>query len=386
MIVDLMRRKLAVGGTVYISYNCTPGWSAGMPLRHLMNLHIEFAGSDDQGLMRKIDGALGFAKQIADAGALYFRSNPGVSERLQWLMQQNRAYLAHEYFNSDWDPLPFSEVAQKLSDAKLDFAVSADLLAHMAYINVGEEGRALLARIANPVLREFVRDYLFNQQFRKDVFIRGCRPMYALQRIERLRSERFVLLNAPERISFNASGPAGEISMNEGAFRPLIEIMAEGRCAPKSIAEIVAHRAWKRLPLDAAIEALIFLTASGQAAPVQPDSIIEQAKSRCKGLNTYICERSRYKEEIGFLASPLIGSGVPVERLDQLFILARQKGHTDTKAWASYAWDALDSQGQKLMMDGKVIESPDENKAKLRSWAMSFASERLPILQVLGIA
>ena len=63
-IVDLARRKLAVGGVFYVSYNCTPGWSPAMPLRHLMALHAEFAGFDDQGITGKVDGALAFAKRV----------------------------------------------------------------------------------------------------------------------------------------------------------------------------------------------------------------------------------------------------------------------------------------------------------------------------------
>src|SRR5262249_26076874 len=74
-IVDLIRRKLRAGGLVYISYNCFPGWAPAEPLRHLMSLHSELAGSEVTGTIGKIDGALAFARNIADSGALYFRSN-----------------------------------------------------------------------------------------------------------------------------------------------------------------------------------------------------------------------------------------------------------------------------------------------------------------------
>ena len=50
VIVDIARRKLAAGGVFYISYNTTPGWSAAMPLRHLMTLHSELASGEAQGV------------------------------------------------------------------------------------------------------------------------------------------------------------------------------------------------------------------------------------------------------------------------------------------------------------------------------------------------
>src|SRR5882762_9667404 len=36
VIVEFIRRKLKVGGILYISYNTLPGWSAFAPMRHLM--------------------------------------------------------------------------------------------------------------------------------------------------------------------------------------------------------------------------------------------------------------------------------------------------------------------------------------------------------------
>src|ERR1700730_3603397 len=128
VIVDLARRKLAVGGVLYNSYNSTPGWSPAMPLRHLMTLHAELAGSDAQGITGKIDGALAFTQRVVDSGAMYFRANPAVAERLKKIKEMNKHYLAHEYFNQDWEPMPFSQVAELLSPAKSHCAASATLL------------------------------------------------------------------------------------------------------------------------------------------------------------------------------------------------------------------------------------------------------------------
>ncbi|MFZ9430062.1 MAG: class I SAM-dependent methyltransferase, partial [Burkholderiaceae bacterium] len=36
VIVDFIRRKLKVGGVLYISYNTLPGWGTFAPMRHLM--------------------------------------------------------------------------------------------------------------------------------------------------------------------------------------------------------------------------------------------------------------------------------------------------------------------------------------------------------------
>ena len=49
-----------------------------MPLRHLMTLYADAAGSDAAGVVANIDAALGFAQQVVDSGALYFKANPAV--------------------------------------------------------------------------------------------------------------------------------------------------------------------------------------------------------------------------------------------------------------------------------------------------------------------
>jgi hypothetical protein len=384
-IVDLARRKLAVGGILYLSYNCTPGWSPAMPLRHLMTLHAEFSGADDQGITGKIDGALSFAQRVVDSGAVYFRANPGVADRLSNISKQNRRYLAHEYFNRDWAPLPFSQVAEKLADAKLDFAASSNLLEHMDSVNLTKEGQTLLAGIAHPIFRESVRDYVLNQQFRRDIYVRGRRQMTAFEQLEQYKLQRFVLLKAADKIALKANGPAGEITMQEEVYKPLIEILASRNYEPKSVAEIVAHPSWKSRSLTTAIEVLIVLTATGQANPTQSEEVINQARPKCAALNAHICQRALFEGEIGYLASPVIGGGVSVDRLEQLFLLAREAGHSNAKAWASCAWDALDSQGQRVLRDGKPLAKAEENMAELRERAKVFEADRLPILSALGI-
>ncbi len=205
-IVDIIRRKLRVGGIVYNSYNCLPGWAPGMPLRHLMTLHADLAGSDASGMLGKIEGAVNFAKQVVDSGALYFRANPAVGERLKGLSGQSRKYLAHEFFNRDWEVMPFSDVARWLDDAKVSFVASANLLDHVEAVNLTAEGQKLLASIRNPILRQSVRDYFINQQFRRDVFVKGPRRLSRLNRIEVLKSQSFVLTAHPDGIPMTVKG------------------------------------------------------------------------------------------------------------------------------------------------------------------------------------
>ena len=384
VIVDLARRKLAIGGVLYISYNCTPGWSPAMPLRHLMTLHAEMAGPGAQGTIGKIDAALAFTQKVIDSGAAYFRSNPAVVERLKGITTQDRHYVAHEYFNRDWLPMPFSEVAKRLGAAKLDFAASANLLAHVDGVCLTKEGQRLLAEIATPPLRESVRDYIVNQQFRMDVFVKGPRPLSRLERLDRLRRQGFVLVTAPEDVPMTLQGPL-EVALQKAIYEPLLEVLAEDGHAPKSVTQILGHPKWKQQPLETLCECLILLTGAGHVHPVQQPEIVKSVRSRCGRLNAYLCKRARDSEQISYLASPVTGGGILVNRVQQLFLASRHAGKTKPAEWAMHVWDILHSQNQCIVKDGKAIETVEDNIAELTVQAKSFAEKHLALFHALGI-
>ncbi len=129
-----------------MSYNTTPGWSAAIPLRHLMRLHLDLASSRGAGLRTRIDQAIAFAENLAGSNANYFRANPLVAEKLKGFKTQNRNYLAHEFFNADWHPMPFSEAAGYLEGAKLSYGASANLASHIEACSLSARATATSGR------------------------------------------------------------------------------------------------------------------------------------------------------------------------------------------------------------------------------------------------
>lgn len=130
VLVDFVRRKLKVGGVVYISYNTLPGWSAFIPLRNLMDEHIRQQGQA-QPLGERIRAALAFAQGLLDLNPIYARAHPSIAERLKKLTEQSPEYLAHEYFNRDWHPMDFLKMNDWLEPAKLSYACSATYSEHV---------------------------------------------------------------------------------------------------------------------------------------------------------------------------------------------------------------------------------------------------------------
>jgi SAM-dependent methyltransferase len=378
VIVDFIRRKLRAGGIVYISYNCLPGWAPSIPLQHLMKLHADLA-AEATGMLAKLDGALAFARQVIDSGAIYFSSNPAVAERLKLMSQFNRNYLVHEYFTKHWRVMPFSDVVKWLDDAKLTFVASADLMDHV--INFPSEGQKLLSEIKHPILLQSVRDYIVNQQFRRDVFVKGPRRLQPLEQHEAMRNETFVLTTFSDEVPMKIKGAFGEATLQEQIYRPLIEVLSEKAYAPKSIGQLEAHEKLKFLQPGQLIQALLVLVGTGHAHPVQPND--KGMRERCQRLNRHLLQRARSNTDAAFLGSHVLGGGVPVGRFQQLFLLGMEQGKQSPAELANFAWTF--NQGQRLVKDSKALESAEENIAELEKIAQQFIVKRLPILKLLEV-
>ncbi len=383
VIVDFIRRKLRVGGVLYISYNTQPGWAAMVPMRDLLTEHAEVLGSDGAGIVSRINSALAFAEQLLAANPAYARANPQIAERIQAIKKQDRNYVAHEYFNRDWQPMAFAKMAQWLSSAKLQWACSANYLDAIDAVNHTAEQQALLASIPDPMFRQTTRDFCVNQQFRKDYWVKGARQLSTLEQAEQLRAQRVILVQPRAEVSLKVNGSLGEASMQEAVYAPILDQLADHK--PKSLAQLERALQSVGIGLAQIIQAVLVLTGAGALLAAQDDAASAKAKKRTDRLNTHLMTKARSSSALNYLASPVTGGGISVPRFQQLFLLARQQGHKQPQDWAQFTWNLLAAQGQRLLKDGKTLEAAEDNLAEIGQQAQRFAEKQLPILLALQV-
>lgn len=383
-IVDIIRRRLKQGGLVYISYNCFPGWAPAEPLKHLIGLHGQFAGSEAAGSLGKLDLALKFAREVVDAGALYFKQNPAVVKRLEGVSGVDRNYAAHEYLAHDWHLMAFSEVARILGEAKLSYAASAHLLDHVDALNVMPEGAKLLKGMQDPVLIQSVRDYLVNQQFRRDIFVKGVRRLTGLERGELLQQRSFVLACHPDDVSATVQSTLGQATLQDRVYKPVIRALAENGNEPKSLGRLCGHPEVRQIARHEVLEAIVVLTSIGYVSPATAPS--DAVRRHCKALNQYACARAKFDGEVRHLASPISGMGVAASRMEQLFLAALTAGEPTPAGQAQRTWEVLARQNQHLIKEGKTLATPAENIAELTRMAQAFNDRRLTALKAQQIA
>jgi SAM-dependent methyltransferase len=383
VIVDFICRKLKVGGVLYISYNTQPGWAAMVPMRDLLVEHSEVMGASGQGIVARIDASIAFAEKLLATNPSYARVNTQVAERIKKIKEQNRNYLAHEYFNRDWLPMSFARMAEWLTPAKLSYACSAHYLDQIDAINLSAEQQALLKELPDAMFRETVRDFCVNQQFRRDYWVKGARRLSLVEQGEAIRAQRVVLAQPRADVSLKVTGSLGEAAMQEAVYNPILDTLANHQ--PKTLGQIEQAVMEKGISFVQVIQAAMILIGGGALLAVQEEGMAQKSKKHTDKLNTFLINKARGSGDINYLASPVTGGGITVGRFQQLFLLAKSQGKKQPAEWAQFVWQVLNQQGQRILKEGKTLETAEENLAELTAQAATFAEKQLPILKALGI-
>ncbi len=365
-IAGFLRDRLAPGGVVYTGYNALPGWADMVPLRRLMAEHAARAGAG--GTVERIDAAVAFTARLLDTHPLAIRSAPGVPGRFERLRHADRRYLAHEYFNRDWDPLYFADMASLFGAAGLSYACSAQLRDHLDALNLTDGQRRLLAEISDADFRETMRDFMTNAQVRRDYWVRDARRLTPEALHEAWRATRVVLTVPRGDVAERVTGPLGEQSLADPVHREVLAAL--GVHAPRAIEYL---RATTGLAVGTLADVVFQLAAFGYVSVAQDDATVARCTERTQRLNARLVTLAATSDDIAVLASPVTGGGVNVDRLEKLFLEAIASGGRTPDDWVAHArqraagW--LDTAGA----------------TELAQQARRFADRRLALLQALGV-
>jgi hypothetical protein len=277
----------------------------------------------------------------------------------------------------------FATMNEWLSPAKVSFACSAHYLDHIDAINLTAEQQALLKEISDAAFKESVRDFMVNQQFRRDYWVKGPRKLSSTEQSELLKQHKLVLISTREDISLKISGALGEASFSDAIYSPILEFLSDHKV--RNIEEIVLAVKKKSINFAQVVQAAMVLVGAGHMASVQAQEQITKAKKTSQKLNLVLLDKARSSSEITFLASPVSGGGIAVNRFQQLFLHSKHQGKKLPAEWAQSAWDILAAQSQRLVKDGAAIESAEDNLKELTKQAEEFTAKRLPILKALEI-
>jgi SAM-dependent methyltransferase len=375
IIVRIVREKLKAGGLVYLSYNTHPGWSAFEPVRRLFVDRA--AASPAEPMFERLESGFQLCDELSKLGARAL--SPALRARLQRVRTQSKNYLAHELLNNEWTLFHFSDVAADMARAKLSFVGSAHALDYIDGLNLTPAQINFLKQQKDPVRREGLRDFIVNQGFRRDIFVKGPVGLTAAQADSALLETPFLLSVRPSEVGSQVKGVLGEAKLPAAIFEPLSALLADG---PVTGEEILRNATMSKLGWSRIREALVVLIGRGVCHPVPEHTAVEASEYQVLGLNSAILRQARESANIAFLASSRIGGGVPVDRISQLFLLA---GQENSPAIPHRVWEWLKAANQRLTIEGKTLEDDKENLAELERRFATFKTTREPQFSRLGI-
>lgn len=371
-IVALIRKLLKPGGVVYVSYNCLPGWGSKAPLRRLMT---EYAARRGGPVTERVQAARDFIGTLKQSGTRYFAQNPPAQQMADNIVGQNVNYLAHEYMNADWDLFYHSDVAADMNKAKLTFAASATLIENSDEATLTPEAIKLLKQETDPVMRELLRDFAVNQQFRRDLYIRGARRFGNAELVNNANRLRLCLAQPRADLKLTVPLPLGEANLSPTVYEPILDALASG---PKTVQELAAAA---KAPLGTCMNATTLLCSIGYTY-LMLDDPSSAATASCKAFNAAALARAVAGEELQVLVARNLGTAVTLGPVEQLLIYAHLQKLADPVA---FAWDRLKAFGKRLSDNGRTLETEEENLAKLHKRADEFGAKLLPLYKTWGV-
>ena len=228
-------------------------------------------------------------------------------------------------------------------------------------------------------MREMIRDFAVNTQFRRDIFVRGARHLDATALDGGYRELRVALRRPLADCAFEARLPVGTVNLDRSVCEPILAELAKG---PRSVAELAALPGLAKVAPSTCVDSVNLLLCLRYLVALQPCEMTALACERTQAINQAMMTRAVAGRYVAALASPLIGSGIEVDRGDVLFLAARAAG----ASLPEFAWAALQRARVCLTHEGKTLEGDAANLQELQRRAGEFEQSRLPLYRTLGIA
>ncbi len=381
VIVEFLRRRLAVGGVVFVSYNVPYGWSSIAAVRHLMKRFYETRTDRSAGLEARVRATVAFAEGLVATRAGHLAAQPQAADRIARLKTLDWRYVLHEYLNEDWRPDYFADVVETLSaGARLTWACPAHFHDQVDILSLNSEQIRSVAEIGDPIARETMRDFFCNRNFRRDLFLRGGSRIAGRRQREALSGFTLTLLTRRRDVSPTIGAAGHAAQLQPAVYEPILDRLAAG---PVGVGELIARHEANGISLGQTVEAIRILLGRYEVGFVQEEAVIAARRPATDALNRRLLDLAG--EDLRFLASPVIGAGVPVESIHQFFVAARLAGRTTVSELAEHALSALTANGRTLVDEGRAITDPVLAREKMTKIAEGFLEARLPVLEALQV-
>lgn len=372
-ILDFIRQKLKVGGTVYVSYNSQPGWAAFAAVRQLMT---SYADGLSGRLEERIDRSVAFIESLKARDLSFFKANDSVNTIIEHISRSPKNYIAHEYFNRDWTLFFHSEVANDLSGADLTFAGSAVFADNLDFLRFPEEEQQVFNRIADPLVRETVKDFAVNQRFRRDVFTRKRTRLTQAGQRELFDAVRFAAVLPEAETAVPPCFTRGEIQLSKEVHIPVLDVLQQHQSLDGLLRDpVLSHTGRDRI-----VQALLVLLAAKYIMPVTEPSTASLLSA--KRFNLMFLEETINNTGIQHLVSPQLQAALPLDWFERLSLLCEL---TECRDPLDLIRNVMLGNGRAIERNGVRLSADTAGTGVLTAQLNEFRTGRLPLLYRFGV-
>lgn len=381
--------RLLPGGLVYNSYNTLPGWAIEAPLQRLARELAQVGSGDSSARARD---AFARIDAMAKVKSGYFAQSPQIARLISAQQKKPGNYLAHEYLNGDWNAFYAPDVADEMAHAKLDYVGSATLMENHADLVLSDEMSKLLAAQADPRLVTLMRDFLVNQKFRRDVFVRGHARLAPREAQKWRQSQVLVAAKSLADLKPSFKVPRGTVTFDVPRFEELPEVLSQAAASGPDFAGSFTAAGGKAQDFT---RLLNILAATGALMPAargfKPAVLVRQKNGAvprqrmAQKANAIELQQALAAGRSAVLASPVSGNVATIGASD---VLALQECLTANQTQAGLAEKlqaVMSHRSIRVVRDGKVETEAGAIRTQLESQATTFLDRTLPYLRVLGL-
>lgn len=380
IIVDFIKRKLKTGGVLYISYNTLPGWAATSPLQHLISRSYNSLSSSQNTATQNIQKAVEYTSKIIEQSQSLTQEAPVVAGYIKYILNSSQTrprYILHEYLNQQWSPMYFADMEERMSKAKLSYACSSRYLHDCDFAMFNDEEKQFLDEVSDPSLKQTVKDFILNNNFRRDLWVKGKRTLNKLQLEQAWFKQRVIQIRQLELPQENTYRQ--EFAVNPEYIAALSPILSDGKIhSVESICQALPH-----YDKHLVFRIVALLIGMGYLELAQSDEHIAQAKPDCDKFNQKVLELLFSENAFGQLASPVTGGAFYFSGIELLLIEAIKLG-LEEQQWTEHVLSRFKKAEQTVLKNEQPVsleELPDE----IRRQQALFKQNTLNMLKSLEI-
>jgi hypothetical protein len=233
--------------------------------------------------------------------------------------------------------------------------------------------KQLVSEVVGEGFKKDLKDFLINQSFRKDLWVKGGAKLKISQQFEELKKLRICLRNPDAEIEMCILGNLGEAKLQSEVYMPIISQLIENKVV--SVADLISSTQMT-VKASKVVEALHVLIAKNDVFVVHDEKTCKEMLKFSEKINLNIFQLVQNGIEFGFMQSPLTGGAVHLGKIELLFTgcYIENKKISDQEL-VKRTWDIIQRLGQKIVRDGSSLEDHESSLEELSSKLVNYKSE-----------